>query len=215
MPPEPTNPPKQKLLWNEDTEQWETPSLPSPEQPKPPTTIGAEDPPETIGSLQRQRDVADIRAGHRAIRTRWTAIEVGQSTFDYDERPLLWLDLDAENALHWFGNAIHLTPTELRIIILLMYKSGEVVSHAHLYQVLTQGGGETLVEPGQTAWHISRIRHKCKQNAPDLPIYSVNRRGYILRLHPNQIILPELSDPEMYEFTDDMQLVPDNLTKPK
>jgi len=207
MPPEDTNPPKQKLLWNEDSEQWESPTLPTPSAEEPSEA-------EIEEALQRQRDVADIRAGHRAIRTRWDAIEAGQNTFDYDERPLLWLDLDAENALHWFGAALHLTPTELRIIILLMYKAGEVVSHASLYQVLTQGG-ETLVEPGQTAWHISRIRYKCKQSAPDIPIYSVNRRGYILRLHPNQVILPDLSDPEMYEFTDDMQLVPDNLTEPK
>jgi len=198
--------PKPKLNWNEQTEQWETPTLPSPQPTR--HDQPAYEPPETTTELQRQRDVRDIRAAHRAIRTRWDAIQAGQGTIPaYDPLPVLWLDFDAPDSLHWFGAAIHLTPTELRILILLAAKAGEVVSHADLAKVAD-------LQADQIAWHISRIRYKAKQRAPDIPIYSVNRRGYILRLHPHQVYLPELCDSEMYTFHDDMTLVPDDITQP-
>lgn len=205
--------PTPKLNWNEESEQWEKPTLPSPDSPErrlPPTAppIGSPEPPETVTDLERQRDVRDIRAGHRAIRTRWDAIEHGQGVLpDYNHHPVLWLDFDAPDSLHWFSFPVHLTPTELRLIILLMLKAGEVVSHADLAQVAD-------ITPDQIAWHISRIRYKAKQRAPDIPIYSVNRRGYILRLHPGSVLLPDNTDEHLRTITDDMELVPDNLPRP-
>lgn len=198
--------PTPKLNWNEESEQWEKPTLPSPasdrhDQP-------AYEPPETTTELQRQRDISDLRAGHRAIPTRWDAIEHGQGVLPaYDNHPMLWLDFDAKHSLHWFSVPIHATPTELRLIILLALHAGEVVSHADLAQVAD-------ITTDQIAWHISRIRHKAKQRAPDIPIYSVNRRGYILRLHPSSVLLPDDTNQHLPTITEDMELVPDDLPQP-
>lgn len=176
--------PKPRLNWNEESEQWEIPTLPSPNKPRHHKPAY---PPETVTHLQRQRDVRDIRAAHRAIRTRWDAIQSGQGALPYTPpAPLLWLDFDARPSLHWYGRPLPLDPPALRLLLALAIQCGTSISPPDLAQAAD-------VQPANLDHLLSLIKQQANLQGPPLPIEHTPA-GYRLNLHPQLVLLPPLED---------------------
>ncbi|MEL6285458.1 MAG: phosphate regulon transcriptional regulator PhoB [Pseudomonadota bacterium] len=77
------------------------------------------------------------------------------------------------------GEAIHLGPTEFRLLDYLMQHPGRVFSREQLLDSVW--GSDVYVEARTVDVHVGRLRKALRQNGGDDPIRTVRSAGYALR----------------------------------
>jgi DNA-binding response OmpR family regulator len=84
---------------------------------------------------------------------------------------------ESNGAVTRAGTPIHLTPTELRLLVVLVRNENMIVSKARL---LLSVWGDERYPHNIIEQHISRLRHKLEAHGSRM-IHTVHRFGYVLR----------------------------------
>ncbi len=91
-------------------------------------------------------------------------------------------DLTLDLALHrvtWGDEEINLTPTEFRLLEMLMRYNGQVVTRKMLCEYMWEADWEGATNVIEV--HINRLRGKLQRGNPEPLIQTVRGRGYVLR----------------------------------
>lgn len=106
-------------------------------------------------------------------------------------RPPLILDLAAPDQLIWHGLPVRLTPSQCAFLTLLAHHPGRVLTHDQIYHHMYTAHGE-IVEPTMVHWHKSTLQKWVAAiTGYPLPIRHLPRRGYVLQLDPDEILILE------------------------
>lgn len=117
--------------------------------------------------------VNELMARVRAMMRRASPAAVGEVLSHGD------ITLDAEqHRVTRGGNAIHLGPTEYRLLAVLMEKPGRVYSRERLLDLVW--GRDIYVEARTVDVHVGRLRKALKSVGEDDPIRTVRGAGYAL-----------------------------------
>lgn len=149
--------------------------------------------PFTLNEMQARVEAALVRLKTRPK----TVLEVGP----------LFMDLTSRKALR-NGRPLALTPTESRILEVLMRKRGTVVTRSMLIEFLWQpewAGVTNVIEV-----HINRLRTKLSNGGvePQM-IFTLRGRGYVLRWDPDQPPPPPPPPSEMADLEIASEVVAD------